>query len=295
MDYRGKIITLSRYEGLAPKDFICTAHYAGCVEVVPIEVGQEHITYPPIALQGPGLIGTVHNWRNSTRMIDEVKSRCISRLDADFYREGSADQNGIRKNLDRLQSLDGDQPVKLDEPTPRRDAYSAAQNAVFAEIYGGLSVRPNYVGRLVFIEIPIEYDDDGSGEFIVINQSSDSLYVVDTQCCAAGARVYRMPFSDGESHITILDSHEDDDFVREFIDRLEDMDTESYDDSMCDAAETVAHLLARMLERKSKEKTALDLLFGKTDLFFGPIGTTDKRQSEDRCHRVGCNAQCCGV
>jgi hypothetical protein len=298
MDYRGSIINLSRYEGLVPKDYICTAHYAGCVEVVPVEIGQENITYPPIQLVGPGLVGTVHGWRLDPATIAQVTKRCEARiadLEAKVYplSEGQvSQQKGLQCNLGRLKGLDGDLPAKRAEPKP--SDYSSAQNAVFAGIYG-VPVRPNYVGKLVFVEIPLEFDDDSSGEFIVVAQSADSLYVVDTASCMDGIRVYRMPFSSGTVSINILNSYEDDDFVREFIDRLDDMDTEDYDTLACDAAETVSRQLNRMLEAKANKIDLLDRMF--SGMIFGPlyglgktssVCPTDARQAEDRCHRGCC-------
>ncbi len=132
--------------------------------------------------------------------------------------------------------------------------------------------------------IPLEYDEDASGEFIVIQQSQDSLYVVDTNSCTAGCRISRLPFSAGEDHLTVLDSYEDDAFIREFIDRLDDMDTEDYTAWQCDAAETVSRMLARMLERKEAKKVS------GAPLFFGPIGTADPKQAEGRCTRP---CECC--
>ena len=301
MDQRGRVITLSRYVGDEPTDYICTASYGNTVEIVPITPGQEHVNFLPIELGSPR---RVYGSYVDNVTIKQVKARCEARvrslekqdrlLNGIFGRANSDDLEGARVNLERLCSLDGDLPVTRDEPTPAMDTRTSAMSAVFAEVYGGFR-RPNLVGKMAFIEIPLAYDDDGSGEFIVVQQSQDSLYVVDTNSCAAGVRVYRMPFSDGDEHITILDSYEDDDFVREFIDRLDDMDTESYDTAMCDAAETVSRQLSRMLENKAKQTSVLDDLFGLPGLFFGPIGSVEPKQAEDRCHRAGCNAQCCGV
>jgi hypothetical protein len=253
------------------------------------------VTYGRVTLDG---VGCVYNSWTNPKVVEDVKARCKSRI-ASLTRapmgvKQETEYKGVHRNLDKLQSLDGDKPVEIAKPLPKMNDYASAQNKIFAEIYGGC-VRPNYVGKLVFIEVPLEFDDDASGEYIVVQQSNDSLYVVDTIGCVAGVRMYRVPFSDGTNQLSILDSYEDDDFVREFIDRLEDMDTEDYDVEHCDAAETVARQLSRMLEHKAS-KTTLDDLFTTAGLFFGPIGfekPAESFQAESRCSRVGCSG--CGV
>ena len=293
MDLRGKIVSLSRHFDLTPKEYICTADFGDRLELVLTAPGQEDVVLPLIQFRGSGLVATLHSWRDDPKQIEIAKLRFCSRigllLDAERDEKAIDKYERIQENMARLQSLDGDEPAKCNQPTPVKDNEAKKVYDLSIDIL----FRPNYVGKLAFIEIPLEHDDDESGEFIIVQQSNDSLYGVDTNSCTAGARVYRIPFSAGDEHITILDAYEDDDFVREFIDRLDDMDTEDYEPWQCDAAETVSRLLSRMLERKadvasSTNTTLLDKMFGRSDLFFGPIGTGKSDcQTEDRCHRVG--------
>ena len=49
--------------------------------------------------------------------------------------------------------------------------------------------------------------------------------------------------------------------LNDVIDRLDDMDTETYRVNQCDAAETVSRQLTRMLERKQDAFRATDKVF----------------------------------
>jgi hypothetical protein len=305
MDHRGKIVTLSRFVGDKPADYICTSDDGNIVEVVPVAPGSEYISFMPFRLND---CWHVYRCYSDEQKIKEVKTRCeilVQETEHENFLLNAIfgltadDLEVVRLNLKRLSSLDGDQPVKRNEPTPSID-YRAAKTNFFAQMYGGTTCRPNYVGKLVFVEIPLAFDDDESTEYIVVEQLADSLYVVDTTCCADGVRTYRIPFSDGNgANITILDSYEDDDFIREFIDRLDDMDTDDWDVDACDAAETTSRKLARMLEKKAEQKSSFDDLLKThtTGLFFGPISSTfgDPKQAEGRCNRTGCSGIGCKV
>jgi hypothetical protein len=248
--------------------FICTAHYAGHVEIVPTAPGSEAKTYPPIPLQGC-LAGTVHDHWDDPKLIEEVKGRVQSAIRdwLETERTDISDFEALHKNLALLRSLDGDEPAALVPPTPCKGCCAKKE-------------RPNYVGKLVFIEFPLgseaQYD---SGEFIVVVQSVDSLYAIKTDSCLVGVHVGRIPFVAGEEQITILSVCEDDEFIREFIERLDDMDTEDYEPEECDAAETVSRQLQRMLAVKA---SPLDRLFKATDEFFDRLGMGGMKHSEFR-------------
>ncbi len=259
MDYRGMILRMSPIgEDGRCNDYVCTAYYSGHVEIVPTVPGTETKLFPPIPLQGPGPNGVVYDSWSDGNLIQRVKERLVTRLrsleqqdallSGMFGRSDQTDLNAVKENLGRLESLDDGRAAEMPPPVPC-DAFPATKE------------RPCYAGKLVFLEVPLRHDDNDSGEYIVVQQSDDSLYVVDTTCCMTGVRVQRFPFSAGDEHITILDSYEDDDFIREFVDRLDDMDTETYRVNQCDAAETVSRQLSRMLERKTPSSHATDAAF----------------------------------
>ena len=142
--------------------------------------------------------------------------------------------------------------------------------------------RENYTGKLVFLEFPLGSALE-SGEYIVVKQSADSLYAVFTATCLSGTEVVRIPL-DG---VMLLDACEDDEFIHDFIERLDDMDTSDYRPDECDAAETVSRQLSRMLSANRTTpilSSPLDRLFKATDEFFDRLGMCGKRPSE-----------CCGV
>lgn len=263
MDYRGKILRMSPTgnSGRAYA-YVCTAHYAGHVEIVPTVPGFETKTYPPIPLQGV-LAAVVYDSWDDPKLIDAVKARCraVIRDWVENDRSDTSDFEAVHKNLARLQSLDGDQPVASPPPVP--------SNGNCVRIG-----RPNYVGKLVFVEFPLDskaaYD---SGEFIVVAQSANSIYGVKTDSRLAGIGIGRIPFVAGDEEITIIGCCEDDDFIQEFVERLDDMDTDDYKADECDAAETVSRQLSRMLEAKRRDTAnPFDQLFKATDELFGRLG-----------------------
>jgi len=137
MTYRGKIIKLARYFGCPPANYVCTAHYAGHVEVVPIEPGEEDAVYPPIAIQG-ALAGLVYDAWDDADLIAEVTARCQQCLQNVLHDRPRNDDSfayygRIHTNLSRLQSLDGDQPVEAESPVPEDNAH-AAVDRVFEEL-----------------------------------------------------------------------------------------------------------------------------------------------------------------
>jgi len=271
VDFRGKILRMSPTgnQGRA-NDYICTAHYAGHVEIVPAAPGSETKDFPPIPLQG-SLAGVVYDHWDDPKLIEETRNRLQSAIREwmESDRLDVSNFESLQKNLARLHSLDGDNPAALLPPTPRKDCPAKKEH-------------PNYVGKLLFIEFPLgseaEYD---SGEFIVVIQSTDSLYAVKTENCLTGTRIDRIPFNAGGKQIAVLSVCEDDEFVREFIERLDDMDTDSYRPEECDAAETVSRQLTRMLSTK-KKVSPLDRLFKATDEFFDRLGMCDAKPSDFR-------------
>ena len=113
MDYRGKILRMSPTgsQGRA-NAYVCTAHYAGHVEIVPTAPGSETKHFPPIPLQGT-LAGVVYDHWDDPKLIEEVKARLQSAV-RDWLktdRTDVSDFEALHKNLARLQSLDGDQPA----------------------------------------------------------------------------------------------------------------------------------------------------------------------------------------
>lgn len=339
MDYRGKIVKLARYAGCAPKDYICTAHYAGHVEIVSVTPGQEGSVYPLIPLQGSLLSGVIHDSWNDPSLIDEVKMRCRQCI-ADALK--NRDQNDetieycdrLHTNLNRLQSLDGDQPATVVTPAPNKEEHTAVDRAI-AELFGGnifserkeeevlheelfiVSMgpiempvggsRPDYTGKLVFIEVPLEFDDRGdSGEYIVIAQSDNSLYGVKTTCCKSGVEVVRIPFEHEGHSITILNAYEDDNFIKEFIERLDDMDTGNYKPLECDLAETASRQLSRMLEQKllrmaKSVDDSLSEFFKATDTLLktfgsvsGPVGSLADNSADKPVEDRVCQTECAG-
>ena len=217
-------------------DYICTASYAGHIEIVPTVPGTETKVFKPVPLQGPGINGVIYDSWDDKNLIQRVKDRCSARVRV--LETQALLLSGIFGLADDLQER------------PRRTSFawnlwmtagpSGPLPPVPCDITSAKSDRPSYAGKLVFLEMPLAHDDNDSGEYIVVQQSGDSLYVVDTTCCLTGVRVQRVPFSVDDEHVTILDSYEDDDFIREFVDRLDDMDTENYETNRCDAAETVS-------------------------------------------------------
>jgi len=271
VDYRGKILRMS-VTGNAGRGsaYICTAQYAGHVEIVPTAPGSETKHYPAIPLQG-ALAGVIYDHWDDPQLIEEVKARMQSAIQ-DWLktdRTDVSDFEALQKNLARLHSLEGDQQVVPTALVPSKECSAKKE-------------LPDYVGKLVFIEFPLGSDAEcDSGEYIVIAQSPDSLYGVKTDSCVVG--VGRIPFVTEGKEITILSVCEDDEFIRDFIERLDDMDTEDYAAEECDAAETVSRQLQRMLSAK-QIASPLDRLFKATDEFFDRLGIGGKKPSE-----------CCGV
>lgn len=335
---RGKIVLASPTgKGGHVNEYICTAHYGDRIEIVPICPGTEGLAFPPIPLSGSGLVGVVHDCREDAGLIRRVKDRCASvirgleegnRLFSFLFPPGALRNTlqGVQRNLARLDSLDGDQPAAVSPPVPRKDARSALDRA-FDKLFGVvgeiqdsifavpkskecskamIGAHPSRVGKLLFLEIPLECDDpieQVSGEYIVVGQSPDSLYVVNTCSCLAATTVLRFPFSnEAGKKLLILDEYEDDEFIQEFIERLDDMDTDDYDAIDCDAAETVSRQLKRMLEKKlaDRAKTLDDPcdriikageplnLLGSTS---GRVSGTTPNRSADRST---CRTECCG-
>lgn len=315
MNYRGKILYMSPTgEGGRRNEYVCTSHYGDHIEIVSTTKGNEAMVFPPIPLSGPGMIGVIYNDYENPTLIKRLKLRFSSiaqtidvsgSLFSGLFPHETVQHalQGVKMNLARLESLDGDQTVPRDIPVPQRDVSSALGRA-FDQIFGGdlevvgkiddtlfcvpkkkddkIGEHPNYVGKIVFIEIPLESDDgDGeSAEYIVVQQSEDSLYCVRTTCCKAGLEVVRIPFGFEDLHIDILDVYEDDEFVREFIDRLDDMDTEDYQPIECDLAETSSRQLSRMLEKKSAARKVGKVFFDAEtddflDRFFDKSKTAD--------------------
>jgi len=271
VDFRGKILRMS-VTGNAGRGsaYICTAQYAGHVEIVPTAPGSETKHYPAIPLQG-ALAGVIYDHWDDPQLIEEVKARMQSAIQ-DWLktdRTDVSDFEALQKYLARLHSLEGDQQVVPTALVPSKECSAKKE-------------LPDYVGKLVFIEFPLgseaEYD---SGEFIVVIQSTDSLYAVKTENCLTGTRIDRIPFNAGGKQIAVLSVCEDDEFVREFIERLDDMDTDSYRPEECDAAETVSRQLTRMLSTK-KKVSPLDRLFKATDEFFDRRGMCDAIPSHFR-------------
>jgi hypothetical protein len=318
VNYRGKILTISPTgEGGHRNEYICTAHYADHIEIVPICPGTEGMVFPLIPLSGAGLVGVVFDSRDDADLIRQVKDRCKSvirgleegrtMLSFLFPRSAlSGTRQGVQQNLARLESLDGDQPAAMKPPVPSKDSrsalkeqgYSSVLDRAFAEMFGGqflsneecakpmVGENPSHVGKLVFLEIPLECDDpieQVSGEYIVVGQSPDSLYIVNTCCCLAGTTVLRFPFSNGAGkELLILDEYEDDTFIEEFIERLDDMDTDDYDAIDCDAAETVSRRLKRMLEKKLTDRAKSMMASKPAVRPFNTLGCMTRRE-------------CCGV
>ena len=346
MNYRGSVLSMSPTgDGGRRNEYICTAHYANHVEIVPTCPGTEGMAFPPIPLSGPGLVGVIYESHRDPAVVQRVRDRCASvicgleeghSLFSSLFTPSAlkGTLRGVQQNLARLESLDGDQPATLDRPVPARDCHSALDR-VFDQLFGGdfeaigevqdsifvvpkkketemIGEHPNCVGKLVFIEIPLACDDgDGqSGEYIVVQQTADSLYGLRTTCCKAGLEVVRIPFALDDKKINVVDVYEDDNFVQEFIERLDDMDTEDFETIECDLAETASRQLSRMLEKKltSRANEPMDRLFKSADKLFNMLGCTTSRmssanptfdQAEDRVHRTGCGqvkprAECCG-
>ena len=332
MNYRGKILTISPTgDGGRRNEYICTAHYCGHVEIVPIVPGTEGMAFPPIPLSGPGLVGVVYDWRSDSDLIQRVKARCMSVIRG--MKEGNdlfsylfppsalrSTMQNAEQNLARLESLDGDQPAAVNRPTPSKDTRSALDR-VFDELFAGdlavigeiqdsmfvvpkdqkamIGVNPCYIGKLLFIEIPLDCDEgDGeSGEYIVVQQTPDSLYGLRTTCCKAGLEVVRIPFALDDKKINIVDVYEDDDFVQEFIERLDDMDTEDFEPIECDLAETASRQLSRMLEKKLTDRAkAIDPFerIVKASQPFNMLGCMSGRVS-GQAEKRGCSTkECCG-
>ncbi len=321
-NYRGKVLTISPTgEGGRINEYVCTAHYADHVEIVPTHPGAEGMAFPPIPLSGPGLVGVIYNWREDADLIRRVKDRCAATLhgldgDRGFFFglfPGSAirgTRQNVAKNLVRLRSLEGDQSATVKSPSP-----SSALNQVFDDFFGNgkdvigevhdsalltkmpkIGTNPNYIGKLVFIEVPLECDDGtgDSGEYVVIQQSADSLYALRTASCQAGLEVVRIPFVVGGKAIAILDSYNDDAFIEEFIERLDEMDADDFKVIECDLSETASRQLSRTLEKNlsrraksMKTSNAMDELFGVPGRTSGP----SSNQADDRLLQNECSGR----
>ena len=178
MDYRGKILRMSPTGNSPANAYVCTAHYAGHVEIVPTAPGSEAKHFPAIPLQG-ALAGVIYDHWDDPKLIEEVKARLQSVIRdwLETDRTDISDFEAIHRNLARLRSLDGDEPAALIPPVPCKGCCAKKE-------------RPNYVGKLVFIEFPLGSDaEHDSGEFIVLAQSADSLYGVKTTSCITGIGV----------------------------------------------------------------------------------------------------------
>ena len=242
MGLRGRILNVSRDLCDGSKEYVCVSDVDGRLELIPVAVGEEaKITEVP-AERGPGF--SIVSVRMDDTLVERVKKRCKVRME-EIEGQGLAQSSAyksIAANLKRLNRV---------APDP---------------------VKQSFVGKLVFLEIPFEKDRDClSGEYIVIQHTQDSLYVVDTYNCHAALELKRIKLTDGDDQAAIVDVYEDDDFIQNLAERLDDMATDDFEAIDCDTAETVSRMLTRLLENKRSRVSALDLLFAQSANFLGSI------------------------
>ncbi len=231
MDYRGKILRLDVKGNGHAMNYICTSQSENFIELVPANVGYEGVVYDLI----PASAITIRDYWSNPNTIKEVRERIQKKIQEILSAgKDSAVLTGMYRNLERIDSLDGDDPVDLTPPVPKQEC--------------GVSIHPNYVGKIALIEFPLDSDvAHHSTEFIILAQSNDSLYGVKTDSAQMGVHVGRIPFTSGDQSIKILSVVEDDQFIRDFIERLDDMTTDDYPPELCDAAETTSRRLSRLL------------------------------------------------
>ncbi len=269
MDYRGKILQMDLGNNNHATAYVCTGHHNGQIEVVSVVEGLEAVEFTPISLSNV----VIRNYWEEPSTIESVRKR-IKAIIKEGIEKGKVDCDNLERmhrNLSRLDSLDGDETSMLLPPVPEKSCAARIS-------------RPDYVGKLLFLEFP--WDCEGacdSGEFIIIAQSDNSLYAVKTDSCLNGIYVGRIPFTAGDRSISILSVVEDDEFIQGFIDRLDDMTTADYPPEACDAAETGSRQLVRMLA--SKNPMSLDEFFqASADAIFGVIGCHSGDCQNCSCH-----------
>lgn len=136
----------------------------------------------------------------------------------------------------------------------------AADSASFVEIqeidenFVGIDIRSlNFSGQLIVGEYESEDGELRASEFIIFAQSPNYLYGVSTTNAYTGRKAVRLPID----RLTIIDNYRDDDFIRDFADRLNGFADEMYEDNPTfdsqehDAAHTTSRILLRMLERQA--------------------------------------------
>lgn len=136
-------------------------------------------------------------------------------------------------------------------------------NGVFADIYGGCDYpccNSSLVGKLVVAQPTLDCDENSGGEYIVLFQSDDSIYGVNTFNVLAGSTVDRLVIDPEVGAYEIIESYEDDGFIVDFISRLESLVSGEFDECegcpdnlQKDATVTVIRQLERLLESKSSD------------------------------------------
>ncbi len=282
MDYRGKILYMDLTGNGHARRYVCTSHCNGEVDLVSAEPDCQANEYTGVTLED---VCVRSHW-SELELIQSVKQQIRGEIRklvgvgatgpvANSPTFNASKFQALQRNLQKLESLDGDQSADLLPPVPEKQP----------------GLRPNYVGTLAMVEFPLDSDAaHDSGLFIIVAQSEDSLYAVKADSCVTGAMVGRIPFVAGDEAIKILSVTQDDQFIREFIERLDDMTTEDYPAELCDAAETVSRQLLHLISGKEASRPAtdaLDRLFAATaaDPFLNLLG----RMSGCGCGMCSCN------
>jgi hypothetical protein len=267
VNFIGKVLNISLTQESCPFVFVCTAHEADHITVVPAAPGAEGMLYSPLRVSDDGV--KIHGWADDARLIGDLKHRCtriIRILSGDTESipcgtlaiHGRAILRNAQENLNRLDQLSGNVPVEDDDPAPLYSATIALDEP---------SVIPNYVGQIVFIEIPIDYDvNHESGEYLITAQGQDSLYGVRVH--GDDATLNRIPFQQDGECISIVYAIQDDDIIAEVLEKADDGSWD--DDDEISSSCAVAARQLRMIQQGHKNVGSP--VFAGVDAVFAEIG-----------------------
>jgi hypothetical protein len=281
MNFLGKVlnISLTTHPLACPFVFVCTAHKGDRIEVVPAAPGAEGMLYSPMRISdidGDGVL--IHGWADDPALIVDLKDRCnmmirILSSDKDTGSTGTlaihsrAILRNARENLRRIESLSGNLPVPMDDPEP-----IFSESIALDTLIDDPMTIEDYVGQIVFVEIPIDYDaNNESGEYLITAQGADSLYGV--RIHGDDVSLNRIPFENDGMHISILYSVRDTGIIDDMIEKA---NLASWDDDkeVAASAETLGRQL-RLIKDAPQNcygKCARPVLDG-VDEVFAEIGS----------------------
>jgi hypothetical protein len=268
VELRGKIVSLSFNEmhSLTPFVFICTAECGETKTLVPAAPGTEGMLYNTVHIADTDEGMMLHSAWIDSAVIEAVKERCerlirvlskdSSRQGGQLYTYGRATLRNAEINYERLCSLGGNsytEPttdpslydcVKLEQPVPEKEL----------------------VGKIAFVEIPSTHDGlTMSGEYLITEQSDDSLYGV--KLSNRELSLSRIRLEHEGQKLKILYVYDDPSFVSHFLNEMDEYATH-VDEELA----TTASLIGRQLRISMRGQVQHNMAINTIDEVFASIG-----------------------